>query len=392
MTHPTTLCMAILAGLGLSLGTAAQAQDAPSYTYFGLSAGQSHSQLDEGASTNSVTGSSAGLQNFEHQDTAYKIFGGYQFNRSVAVEAGYFNLGKFGYSAGSGLSTLRGQYEVDGIHVDLIGTLPLGEQFSVFGRVGAQYANTKNNFSGTGTLTPSVSNSNQYDTNMKLGVGLQYDLSPSVQLRGEAERYRINDGFNNRGDVNVFSLSLVFPIGRAASPRPMPVTYVAPPPAPAPTAPAPAVMATPAAAPVPVLVPAPVPAPVAQAPSRVQMSADSLFGFDKAGLSADGKATLDTFARDTRGIRFDMVSVEGHADRLGTAAYNQRLSEERADAVKGYLAQTPEMQGVTIRASGKGEGNPVTKPGDCVGAKATKALIACLQPDRRVDVEMVGVK
>ena len=57
---------------------------------------------------------------------------------------------------------------------------------------------------------------------MKVGVGLQYELSRSLFLRGEAERYRINDALDNRGDVDLFSLSLVMPIGRAARERPMP--------------------------------------------------------------------------------------------------------------------------------------------------------------------------
>jgi OOP family OmpA-OmpF porin len=216
-----------------------------------------------------------------------------------------------------------------------------------------------------------------------VGVGLQYDINPSMQLRGEAERYRINDAFDNRGDINVFSLSLVFPIGRRAA---MPV-------------------ATPAAYVAPVAPPEPAPMPVAQAeppvavgpmapppPTRVQLSADSLFGFDKAVIAPDGKTALDSFAKSTEGVKFDAITVEGHADRLGSSAYNDKLSRERAEAVKSYLATTPQLQNATITASGKGESSPITKPGDCVGNKPTKKLIACLQPDRRVDVEMTGVR
>jgi OOP family OmpA-OmpF porin len=384
-THLLTR-LACLCTLATATVSVAHAQEA-NYYYFGLSAGQSHSQLSESDTTNSLFGAGNGavLQEHEQQDTAYKIFGGYQFNRNFAIEGGYFNLGKFTYRSAAPAGTLNGTYEVDGLNLDLVGTLPLSERFSVFGRIGAQYANTRDAFSGTGTLTPTMGNPSKRDTNMKVGLGMQYDFSPSMQLRAEAERYRINDALDNRGDINVFSVSLVFPIGRK-SPTP--------------------VVATPAVYVAPVAQPAPEPMPVAEAPptvvvavpmappppTRVQLSADSLFGFDKAVIRPNGRATLDTFAKDTAGVKFDSINVEGNADRLGSAAYNDKLSLERAEAVKAYLASTPQLQNVTINASGKGESNPMTKPGDCVGTKPTKALISCLQPDRRVDVEMTGVR
>ncbi|NVO07516.1 MAG: outer membrane beta-barrel protein [Rhodoferax sp.] len=384
-THHLTR-LACLTTLAAAMAGSAHAQEA-NYYYFGLSAGQSHSQLSETDTTNSLlgTGNGASVLGNEQQDTAYKIFGGYQFNRNFAIEGGYFNLGKFSYRAASPTGTLNGTYEVDGLNLDLIGTLPLSERFSAFGRIGAQYANTRDSFSGTGSLTPADRNPSKRDTNLKVGVGLQYDISPSMQLRGEAERYRINDAFDNRGDVNVFSLSLVFPIGRkAATPVAVatPAVYVAPV-----VQPMPEPMPVAKAAPAPVVVPmAPPP------PTRVQLSADSMFGFDKAVIGPNGKTTLDTFAKDTAGVKFDAISVEGNADRLGSAAYNDKLSLQRAEAVKAYLATTPQLQGATINASGKGESNPMTKPGECVGTKPTKALLTCLQPDRRVDVEMTGVR
>jgi OOP family OmpA-OmpF porin len=378
--------LACLSTLAAAMAGSVHAQDT-SYPYFGLSAGQSHSQLNAADTTNSLLGAgkNATLQWQEQQDTAYKLFGGYQFNRNIAIEAGYFNLGKFTFHNTAPGGALDGTYEVEGLNLDLIGTLPISERFSAFGRLGAQYANTRDAFTGTGTLAPGLGSSSKRDTNLKVGVGLQYDLTPSMQLRGEAERYRINDGFDNRGDVNVFSLSLVFPVGRkAASPVPVatPAVYVAPMVQPEP-APMPVVQAPPPVVVVPV---APPP------PTRVQLSADSMFGFDKAVLGPDGKSILDSFAKSTEGVKFDSITVEGNADRLGSAAYNQRLSQQRAEAVKSYLGSTPQLQSANISASGKGESNPMTKPGECVGSKPTKALIACLQPDRRVDVEMSGVK
>jgi len=137
--------------------------------------------------------------------------------------------------------------------------------------------------------------------------------------------------------------------------------------------------------------PPPAPAPVAVVmPKRVQFSADSLFTFDKAVIRPDGKAALDVFAKDLQGTRYSTVSVEGNTDRLGSDAYNQKLSQARADAVKGYLVTSAGIDGNKISSIGRGESNPVTKPGDCKGTHANAALIACLQPDRRVDVEVTG--
>ena len=84
--------------------------------------------------------------------------------------------------------------------------------------------------------------------------------------------------------------------------------------------------------------------------------------------------------------------MEGHTDRLGSDQYNQKLSEERAASVKNHLVTSGKLDGSKISAVGKGESMPVTKPGDCRGTQRTSALVACLQPDRRVDVEVTGTR
>ena len=77
-------------------------------------------------------------------------------------------------------------------------------------------------------------------------------------------------------------------------------------------------------------------------------------------------------------------------DRFGSNEYNQKLSERRANTVKDYLV-SKNVQASRIDAEGRGETQPVTKADDCRGAKSAK-VIACLQPDRRVDVELTGAK
>jgi OOP family OmpA-OmpF porin len=123
---------------------------------------------------------------------------------------------------------------------------------------------------------------------------------------------------------------------------------------------------------------------------RVTFSAESLFGFDQSTVKPEGRMALDKFAGDTRGTQFEVISVEGHTDRLGTADYNQRLSLRRAEAVKAYLVSSGGFLADKVKVVGKGESSPVTRTADCKGSKPTAQLIACLQADRRVDIEVSG--
>ncbi|MES2950845.1 MAG: OmpA family protein [Pseudomonadota bacterium] len=368
-----------IAGLGSLLASSAMAQDSK-YYYWGLGIGQSQSQINDRLTTDSLLKSSNSPGSFssERQDTAYKLFGGYQFNKNIAIEAGYFNLGKFTYSTSLPGGTLNGRYETEGVNVDLVGTLPLSAKWSALARVGVQHANTRDGFGGPGFPASASNDNSSRANNVKLGLGMQYEINPSVLVRAEAERFRVRDGISNNGDVNYYSMSLVFPFGRKAPQQvaaAAPPAYVAPPPPPAPIA----------------VVSPPPPAPVAVVlPRKVQFSADSLFTFDKAVVRPDGKAALDAFGRDLQGARYSMISVEGNTDRLGSDAYNQKLSQERAEAVKAYLITNSGIDARKISATGRGETNPETKPGDCKGNTPTPSLIACLQPDRRVDVEVTG--
>ena len=124
----------------------------------------------------------------------------------------------------------------------------------------------------------------------------------------------------------------------------------------------------------------------------MSFSADSLFSFDKSDIRTEGKAELDVFSKQLQGTRFDVVTVEGPTDRLGSTAYNQRLSKRRAASFKNYLVQSGGVDSARISALGKNEPMPVTKPDQCKGSKPTPKLIACLQPDRRVDVEVAGTR
>ena len=377
-----------LAGLGSLLAASAFAQEG-GYTYGGLSFGQSRAKIDEPRITASLlaSGLTTTSMSRDESDTGFKLFGGYQFNRNFALEAGYFNLGKFGFTSTTvPAGTLNGRLKLQGVNLDLVGTLPLTERLSAIARVGAQYARTRDTFSGSGAVNVLNPNPSARGFNYKAGAGLQYEFSPSLLVRAEAERYRINDAVGNRGDINLYSVSMVFPFGRTPAPAPRAMAapaYVAPAPAP--------VAAPPPPPPPPVVAQAPA-APPAPPPARrrVSFSADSLFTFDKSVVRPEGRSALDKFTLELKGTEFDVITVEGHTDRLGSTAYNQRLSTQRAEAVKAYLVTSGGVAAAKVSAVGKGESAPVTKPEDCKGAKPNPKLIACLQPDRRVEVEVAG--
>ncbi len=137
------------------------------------------------------------------------------------------------------------------------------------------------------------------------------------------------------------------------------------------------------------VVEAPVPAPIIE-PEKVSFSADALFDFDKAILKPEGRQALDSFAGNLQGVNYDLIIAVGYTDRVGSETYNKKLSVRRAEAVKSHLVSrgiNPDQ----IFTDGKGEANPVT--GDtCKGTRATRDLINCLAPDRRVEIEVAGTR
>jgi OOP family OmpA-OmpF porin len=148
-----------------------------------------------------------------------------------------------------------------------------------------------------------------------------------------------------------------------------------------------------ATAPTPKVAPAPPPArkePVKLVPQKIEFSADALFDFDRAELKPEGRAMLDELLRTLQGAQYEVILAIGHADRIGSAGYNQKLSVRRAQTVKNYL-NAKGIEPNRVYVDGKGETRPVTKAADCRG-KHGKTLIACLQPDRRVDVEVTATR
>ncbi|HUL95016.1 MAG TPA: OmpA family protein [Usitatibacter sp.] len=154
-------------------------------------------------------------------------------------------------------------------------------------------------------------------------------------------------------------------------------------PAKAPAAPSPASPAAPSAPAAPASPSTPAAAPAAPKSVRqaIVIQADALFDFDKSVVRPDGKKSIDAALDKLKGVDLEMVIATGHTDSIGTDAYNQKLSERRAAAVKEYLVSKgiPASKVTTI---GKGESQPV----------ATNKTAEGRQKNRRVDIEFKGTK
>ena len=129
-------------------------------------------------------------------------------------------------------------------------------------------------------------------------------------------------------------------------------------------------------------------APAPKKPAVINLASTGFFEFNKATLTNEAKSTLDREVigklKELGQIRY--INVGGHADRLGSVQYNQRLSERRAEAVRAYLVSKG-ADASQVETLGFGKTTPVKS---CPDQKDRKALIECLAPNRRVVVEIQG--
>ena len=376
MTFVKKLGLLSLTGCTILTSQAAMADDqfvnpawANSAWYAGAGVGRSKASIDEERIIASLraNGATGVAIRSDERDTAYKLFIGKQLNQYFALEAGYFDLGKFGFNASTTpAGTINGEVGFRGFNLDLVGQVPLSQRFSVYGRLGANYAKASADFSGNRLAAVTNAHPSERKLNPKVGLGLEYKFTEALAVRGEVERYRVNDAIGNRGDVDLYSVNLVYKFGRPA--RSAPVAYTPPPEAPAP------VMAPSAPAPQ----PAPAPVPVSE---KVTFSAEALFDFDKSVLKPEGKAGLDALLVQLQGMNTEVMITVGHTDSVGSDAYNQKLSLRRAAAVKAYLVSKG-VDAARVYTEGKGETQPVADNKTADGRAK----------NRRVTVEVVGTR
>lgn len=292
----------------------------------------------------------------DHKDTHnwdFGLYGGYNIASFLGIELGYDYLGKFSNKGRLPDGSKAGDYFVHGAELSLVPAIPITESSDIFFKVGALYANVKDD----------VANHTASGPVPLLGAGARLGLGEDFLVRLEymyAHDIIEDKDWGYSPDLMAVNLGLEYKFGG----------YTAPVPAPAPE-----------------------PEPKTEVVSKtVSLSAEALFGFNSAELSQDGKSAI---AGETQKVREDgvkdlTIKVEGHTDRIGSEEFNQKLSEKRAEAVvQEFVADG--IDPATISAEGFGETRPVTGT-ECDGVKNKKKLIECLAPDRRVEVKFNGVK
>ena len=200
----TTISIAILA-LAATVPTLATAQTVPpeAGAYVGAALGQSKAK-----DACDGLGGVGFVGNCDEKDDAWKVFGGYQFNRHWGLELGYTDLGES--SAGGTVAGVpaNASAEAKGVELTVVGTVPLGERFSLFGKVGA----FRWDVDSRATVGAATAAADDTGTNFTYGVGLSFHINRNVSIRAEWQRY--NDVGDNastgRSDVNMISAGAVF--------------------------------------------------------------------------------------------------------------------------------------------------------------------------------------
>ncbi|WP_024873093.1 porin OmpA [Tolumonas lignilytica] len=282
---------------------------------------------------------------------AVHVFGGYTFNEYFGVEEGYNWLGN---------GRVNGQrFKANGLNISALPRYPLTEDLSLLGEVGVMLWNTDNQ----------DLQAKDHGYSPVFGAGLAYRVSDPVDLQ---LRYRYMNGLGDAQTGASDSSNVMFDVVYYPTRTSTPAPVVAP-------------------APEPVAAPAPAPQPVVET-KTFTLTSDVLFDFGKSTLKPAGVTALSKLYNQIQTLEMNdkNIVVYGYTDRIGSAGYNLKLSQDRAKSVSNFLTSKG-LSATRITAVGRGKADPVS-PASCNAVKAKKALIVCLAPDRRVNVEVKGTK
>ena len=296
-------------------------------------------------------------------DLGLGLFAGYQLNPNLGFELGYDWLGKYDTTSGTGANTLKTEAKSQMIQATMKISFPATNVLDLYGRLGGAYAWTDSE----------ISFANTSETGKKHGaafvgaLGAEYAIDRDWAARLEYQYTTpLGDASLDRSgiemDNGLISFGMLYRFGQQGG-------EVA--------APAPA--------------PAAEPAPVAVVePKTFSLSSDVLFEFNKATLKPAANQALDAlFSQIVAANPKDGVAtVIGYTDRIGSDNYNLVLSEKRAQSVASYLVSKG-LYADKVRVEGRGKANPVT--GNSCASRSKQELIACLAPDRRVEIHLEGV-
>jgi OOP family OmpA-OmpF porin len=188
-----TMATAAFLAAGLT-STAALSQDAGWY------AGAAIGQAKASETCDGISGPGVSC---DDKDTSWKVLGGYQINRNLALELGYADFGKIKASGPAGkVSAKSNAWDLVGL-----GIVPLGNRFSLYAKAGFYRGEVKAK-ADTALLTGTFKDKN---TDVTFGAGLKYDITPQVGVRAEWQRYSdVGGDDTGTDDIDVISAGLLF--------------------------------------------------------------------------------------------------------------------------------------------------------------------------------------
>jgi OmpA-OmpF porin, OOP family len=355
LTIPQRRCAALAGLVSLVSLTAAQAQTPNPDWYIGFGIGETTYHIENADLIRTYLGNNIQVLQLQEddQDTAFKAFGGYQFTDYFALEWGYFDLGESTFFAElSPTESFSGTSAYRGVHLDTVFSLQLSPRLSTLASLGISEIETKNSFYSDAGFTDFDSNYSERNTVPEVGLGVQFQMNPSLAVRAQAERFWVKDAVDSSAEADVFTLGLVYRFGQVESPAPAPV----------PT-------------PEPVALPAPVEKNTdycALLDIEYEIAKDSVQNAEKEKL-----AVLGTFLKKYPETE---VIIEGHTDSVGDAAKNMALSQRRAQSVVDYLIAEFGISPSRLTATGFGEDYPIVDNATEAGKRRNRrinAIISC---------------
>lgn len=342
---------------GLAAASVAQAAPQENTFYVGAKAGQAsfHDGIKDQA------------PGYHRNSFTYGVFAGYQIlnrdNFGLATELGYDDFGRVKFRD-EGQTVAK--HTNHGAHLSLKGSYNLGglvsalDGLDVYGKAGAALVRSDYKFYQNGARNHAAG-AHSLKVSPMFAAGFEYALPslPELAFRleyqwlttvGKDNKLAAGDASDYTPWIGSINAGLSYRFGQGAAP------VVAP-----------------------------------EVVSKTfNLNSDVTFAFGKANLKPEAKTTLDGIYGEIAQINNAKVGVAGYTDRIGSEKTNLKLSQRRADTVANYLVSKG-VAAQDITATGYGKANPVTGA-TCDAVKGRKALIACLAPDRRVEIAVNGTK
>ena len=215
MKHFVRLVLAMVVAVGL-VSAAGQVAAADSGGYIGFSFGQSKAKIDgNGLDSALASQGIASSTSVDETDIGFKLYGGYQFNKNFALEAGYTDFGELTSHTvvtSPGSATGDGKWKAYSIDISAVGILPINEKFSLFGRAGVSFWNLDFDFTANGPGGTFGDSESENGVGPLLAIGASFDLARQFTLRAEYERHFDigKDDTTGKSDVDLVSIGLVY--------------------------------------------------------------------------------------------------------------------------------------------------------------------------------------